>query len=92
MMVLATVKDDKYAITIEYRALLATSLKAAVFYVWTHSTQSKCNVCGKGLRGELAGEKNGIGLPNRNRTCDPQLRRLMLYPTELWAEYDGSGP
>ncbi len=26
------------------------------------------------------------GLPNRNRTCDPQLRRLMLYPTELWAE------
>jgi hypothetical protein len=25
------------------------------------------------------------GLPNRNRTCDPQLRRLMLYPTELWA-------
>jgi hypothetical protein len=26
-----------------------------------------------------------IGLPNRNRTCDPQLRRLMLYPTELWA-------
>ncbi len=26
-----------------------------------------------------------IGLPNRNRTCDPQLRRLMLYPAELWA-------
>ena len=26
------------------------------------------------------------GLPSRNRTCDPQLRRLMLYPTELWAE------
>ncbi len=25
------------------------------------------------------------GLPSRNRTCDPQLRRLMLYPTELWA-------
>ncbi len=25
------------------------------------------------------------GLPNRNRTCDPQLRRLMLYPAELWA-------
>jgi hypothetical protein len=31
--------------------------------------------------------KNGYfdGLPSRNRTCDPQLRRLMLYPTELWA-------
>jgi hypothetical protein len=27
-----------------------------------------------------------FGLPNRNRTCDPQLRRLMLYPTELWAD------
>ena len=27
-----------------------------------------------------------FGLPSRNRTCDPQLRRLMLYPTELWAE------
>ena len=26
-----------------------------------------------------------VGLPSRNRTCDPQLRRLMLYPTELWA-------
>ena len=23
------------------------------------------------------------GLPDRDRTCDPQLRRLMLYPTEL---------
>jgi hypothetical protein len=28
-----------------------------------------------------------IGLPKRNRTSDPQLRRLMLYPTELWAEF-----
>jgi hypothetical protein len=27
-----------------------------------------------------------IGLPDRDRTCDPQLRRLMLYPTELRAE------
>ena len=27
----------------------------------------------------------GTGLPDRNRTCDPQLRRLMLYPTELRA-------
>ena len=26
------------------------------------------------------------GLPDRNRTCDPQLRRLLLYPTELRAE------
>jgi hypothetical protein len=25
------------------------------------------------------------GLPDRNRTCDPQLRRLLLYPTELRA-------
>ena len=30
------------------------------------------------------------GLPDRNRTCDPQLRRLMLYPTELRAESPGS--
>ena len=28
-----------------------------------------------------------FGLPDRNRTCDPQLRRLMLYPTELRADY-----
>jgi hypothetical protein len=27
-----------------------------------------------------------LGLPDRDRTCDPQLRRLMLYPTELRAE------
>ena len=26
------------------------------------------------------------GLPDRDRTCDPQLRRLMLYPTELRAD------
>jgi hypothetical protein len=25
------------------------------------------------------------GLPSWVRTSDPQLRRLMLYPTELWA-------
>jgi hypothetical protein len=25
----------------------------------------------------------GFGLSDRNRTCDPQLRRLLLYPTEL---------
>jgi hypothetical protein len=33
-----------------------------------------------------------IGLPNRNRTCDPQLRRLMLYPTELWAVCEAVQP
>ena len=27
-----------------------------------------------------------IGLSDRNRTCDPQLRRLLLYPTELRTE------
>ena len=26
------------------------------------------------------------GAPGRNRTCDNQLRRLMLYPTELRAQ------
>jgi hypothetical protein len=26
-----------------------------------------------------------VGRRGRNRTCDPQLRRLMLYPTELRA-------
>jgi hypothetical protein len=29
---------------------------------------------------------HAIGLPDRNRTCDPQLRRLLLYPTELRAD------
>ena len=28
-----------------------------------------------------------FGLPDRNRTCDPQLRRLLLYPTELRADF-----
>ena len=27
--------------------------------------------------------RRGIGAPGRNRTCDPKLRRLVLYPTEL---------
>ena len=31
-----------------------------------------------------------FGLPDRDRTCDPQLRRLMLYPTELRAENDAA--
>ncbi len=26
-----------------------------------------------------------IGAPDRNRTCGPQIRNLMLYPTELRA-------
>jgi hypothetical protein len=26
-----------------------------------------------------------IGLTSRNRTYDPQLRRLLLYPSELWS-------
>ena len=26
---------------------------------------------------------NRDGVPGRSRTCDPQLRRLLLYPTEL---------
>ena len=28
------------------------------------------------------------GLPDRTRTCDPQLRRLVLYPAELRADPD----
>src|SRR4051812_11035721 len=29
---------------------------------------------------------NGLcGAPSRTRTCDPRLRRPVLYPTELWA-------
>ena len=28
----------------------------------------------------------GLGLPGGDRTPDPQLRRLLLYPTELRAE------
>ena len=27
----------------------------------------------------------GTGVPDRNRTCNPQLRRLVLYPVELRA-------
>jgi hypothetical protein len=26
-----------------------------------------------------------FGTPSRIRTCDPLLRRQMLYPSELWA-------
>ena len=29
------------------------------------------------------------GPPSRNRTCNTQLRRLVLYPIELWAEKEG---
>ena len=28
-------------------------------------------------------KKNGFCDPGRTRTCDPQLRRLLLYPAEL---------
>src|SRR3569832_115635 len=37
-----------------------------------------------------AGNEN-LGLPDRNRTCNPQLRRLVLYPVELRAETHFSG-
>ncbi len=29
-----------------------------------------------------------VGTPDRIRTCGPQLRRLMLYPTELLAQLE----
>ena len=29
------------------------------------------------------------GAPDRNRTCNPQLRRLVLYPVELRAQQEG---
>ena len=32
----------------------------------------------------------GLGLPGGNRTPDPQLRRLLLYPTELPADAAGA--
>jgi hypothetical protein len=32
----------------------------------------------------------GYGAPGWNRTNDPQLRRLMLYPTELRAHIGGA--
>ena len=31
-----------------------------------------------------------IGAPDRIRTCDPKLRRLVLYPTELRARAKGA--
>lgn len=30
-----------------------------------------------------------IGAPNTIRTCDPRLRRAVLYPAELWAQIEG---
>src|SRR5213593_1937191 len=33
---------------------------------------------------------SGIGVPERIRTSDPQLRRLVLYPAELRARDDGA--
>ncbi len=30
-------------------------------------------------------ERGGFGAPDTNRTCDPSLRRAVLYPTELLA-------
>jgi hypothetical protein len=34
---------------------------------------------------QLSYSHHKIGLPDRIRTCDPLLRRQMLYPTELRA-------
>ncbi len=34
-------------------------------------------------RGDIRVE---FGAPNTIRTCDPRLRRAVLYPAELWAQ------
>ena len=34
----------------------------------------------------VAGPCRVNGVPDRNRTCNPQLRRLVLYPVELRAQ------
>ena len=41
----------------------------------------------------IAGKRVGLqgdGTPSRTRTCDPLLRRQMLYPPELWAHIIGT--
>jgi hypothetical protein len=37
----------------------------------------------------LSGHPTDTGVPDRNRTCNPQLRRLVLYPVELRAQILG---
>ena len=37
------------------------------------------------LRPPLNARCNSVGLPDKTRTCNPQLRRLVLYPVELRA-------
>jgi hypothetical protein len=34
-----------------------------------------------------SGHLKNTGVPDRNRTCNPQLRRLVLYPVELRAQF-----
>ena len=36
-------------------------------------------------KGHLIGDLILFGAPDRIRTCDPQIRNLVLYPTELRA-------
>lgn len=43
-----------------------------------------------GHRGERPGYQGFLDAPGRIRTCDRQLRRLLLYPTELRAPADGT--
>gem|GEM_PF-1907746 len=50
-------------------------------YLSAHSTKLRFNVTDCGL--DQAGDNNGA--PGRTRTCDPRLRRPMLYPAELRA-------
>ena len=39
----------------------------------------------KGHPSRLSAASSGSGAPGTTRTCDPQLRKLVLYPTELRA-------
>ena len=48
------------------------------------------HVCLPSRRVSLAADING-GTPGRNRTCNPQIRSLMLYPIELRAREGREG-
>ena len=60
----------------------STNWATATTGAWRRTHQTSAAKIDSSVGAAPAGR---TGLPDRIRTCDPQLRRLMLYPTELRA-------
>src|SRR5207237_1182723 len=86
----ARLQVERFTHFLRYRRLSLGRHRRCGHAVSPYTTISYVRSVGKRDAQAEAGESvGGFGAPSRIRTCDLQLRRLTLYPAELWALDEG---